>query len=399
MLPVLLTTTDKDNYQAYLDEKITRVFNMLKDTLRDSDDLSGYNDLLALEPQVHASIPEHYRMRAEFSVFHHNHGSFDYAMYEPNSKPRKVILLKDFPGCTVAINQAMAALREHLPKYQLIKRKLFGADFLSNSSGDVVISLNYHKKLTDEWMVEAEQLRADLNNSGLSCSLVAHAKKQVLTVGNDYVIETIPTTRGEIRLKQVEGTFSQPNATACAAMLNFALSCAQEGLDEAKNKGLSNQKDLIELYCGSGTFTVALAPLFNKVFATEVARVPTNTAYFNMELNNISNIKLARLSALEVTEALNHVRPFRRLEEKEINLDDYNFGTLLIDPPRAGLQDEAALKFTANYDRIIYISCGPESLASDLKYLSKTHKIARIAFFDQFPYTNHLESGVLLVRR
>lgn len=399
MLPVLLTTTDKDNYQAYLDEKITRVFNMLKDTLKESDDLSGYEDLLNLSPQVHPSIPEHYRMRAEFSVFHHSQDSFDYAMYEPNSKPRKVILLKDFPGCTLAINQAMAALREHLPKYQFIKRKLFGADFLSNSSGDVVISLNYHKKLTDEWVVEAEKLRSDLHNSGLSCSLVAHAKKQVLVVGNDYVIETIPTSRGEIKLKQVEGTFSQPNATACSAMLNFALSCAQEGLDEAKAQGLSHQKDLIELYCGSGTFTVALAPLFNKVFATEVARVPTNTAYFNMELNNIDNIKLARLSALEVTEALNHVRNFRRLEEKEINLDDYQFGTLLVDPPRAGLQDEAALKFTASYDRIIYISCGPESLASDLKYLSKTHKIAKLAFFDQFPYTNHLESGVLLVRR
>ncbi len=399
MLPVLLTTTDKDNYQAYLDEKITRVFNMLKETLKDSDSPLGYQDLLAIEPQVHASIPEHYRMRAEFSVFHHNQDSFDYAMYEPNSKPRKVILLKDFPGCTVAINQAMAALREHLPKYQVIKRKLFGADFLSNTQGDVVISLNYHKKLTEEWESEAQQLRNDLTNCGLNCSLVAHAKKQVLVVGNDYVIETIPTIRGDIKLKQVEGTFSQPNATACSAMLNFAIACAQEGLDKAKAQSLDHQKDLIELYCGSGTFTVALAPLFNKVFATEVARVPTNTAFFNMELNNINNIKLARLSALEVTEALNHVRSFRRLEEKEINLDDYNFGTLLIDPPRAGLQDEAALKFTAQYDRVIYISCGPESLASDLKYLSKTHKIERLAFFDQFPYTNHLESGVLLVRR
>lgn len=396
MLPVLLTTTDKDNYQAYLDEKIDSVFTMLKETLKES---LGYHDLCALQAEVHASLPEHYRMRAEFAIFHHNHESFDYAMYEPGSKPRKAILLKDFPGCTLAINQAMAALREHLHKYQIIKRKLFGADFLSNSAGEVVISLNYHKKLGEDWQAEAELLHQDLNNSGLKCSLVAHAKKQVLVVGHDFVIETIPTTRGAIKLKQVEGTFSQPNATACSAMLNFALSCAQAGLDEAKAQGRAQQRDLIELYCGSGTFTVALAPLFAKVFATEVARVPTNTAYFNMQLNGIDNIKLARLSALEVTEALNHVREFRRLKEQEINLDEYDFGTLLIDPPRAGLQDEAALKFTASYDKIIYISCGPESLASDLKYLSKTHKIERLAFFDQFPYTRHLESGVLLVRR
>lgn len=392
MLPTLLTTTDKDNYQAYLDEKIAHVYSLLKDSLSGQGNEEGFKDLNSLSPEVHASIPEHYRMRAEFSVFHHNHESFDYGMYEPGSKPRKIILLKDFPGCTLAINEAMAALRTHLPKYQMVKRKLFGADFLSNTKGDVVISLNYHKKLSEEWLEEATKLHADLKAAGLSCSIVSHAKKQKLVVGDDFVIETIPTINGDVKLKQVEGTFSQPNATACAAMLNFAISCAQEAKNDAK-------RDLIELYCGSGTFTVALAPFFEKVFATEVARVPTATALFNMELNGIKNIKLARLSALEVTEALNHVRTFHRLEEKEINLDDYQFSTLLIDPPRAGLQDEAALAFTAQYDRVIYISCGPESLASDLKYLSKTHRIERLAFFDQFPYTPHLESGVLLVRR
>ncbi|MCK0526948.1 tRNA (uridine(54)-C5)-methyltransferase TrmA [Anaerobiospirillum sp. NML120449] len=398
MLPVLLTTTDKDNYQAYLDEKVTRVFGMLKETLQDSDDLRGYEDLCGLTPEVHASIPEHYRMRAEFSVFHHNDGTCDYAMYEPGSKPRKIILIKDFPGCTVSINRAMAALRELLPEYPLVKRKLFGADFLSNSHDDVVISLNYHKKLDEAWQEEAQGLYTRLNEQGLSISFVAHARKQAIVIGKDHVIETIPTTRGDIRLKQVEGTFSQPNATACSAMLNFALSCAQDGIDEAKAKG-QKARDLIELYCGSGTFTVTLAPLFPRVFATEVARLPAETAVFNMQLNGVDNISMARLSALEVTEALTHVRTFRRLQEKEINLDDFDFGTLLIDPPRAGLNDEEALKFTSSYDRVIYISCGPESLASDLKYLTRTHRIARLAFFDQFPYTSHMESGVLLIRR
>ena len=385
MLPTLLTTTDKDRYQDYLDEKIERVFNLIKGTLATEDNALGLNDLNALTPEVHPSLPEHYRMRCEFAIFHHEDGQIDYVMFEPGSKPRKMIFIKDFPGCTVSINQAMTALREHVIKYPEVKHKLFGADFL-----------NYHKKLVDPFTDEAHKLREDLKAAGVSCSLVAHARKQKITIGDDFVIETIPTVRGDIKLKQVEGTFSQPNATACSAMLNFAISCAQSIM---KDVPAGQKRDLIELYCGSGTFTVTLAPLFDKVFATEVARVPTETAIFNMKLNEIENIKLARLSALEVTEALNHVRAFRRLNELDINLDDYGFSTLLIDPPRAGLQDEEALKFTAQYDNVIYISCGPESLASDLKYLSKTHKIARVAFFDQFPYTNHLESGVLLVRR
>lgn len=396
MLPTLLTTTNKDRYQDYLDEKIERVFNLIKGTLATEDNALGLNDLNALTPEVHPSLPEHYRMRCEFAIFHHEDGQIDYVMFEPGSKPRKMIFIKDFPGCTISINQAMTALREHVIKYPEVKHKLFGADFLCNTKGDVVISLNYHKKLVDPFTDGAHKLREDLKAAGVSCSLVAHARKQKITIGDDFVIETIPTVRGDIKLKQVEGTFSQPNATACSAMLNFAISCAQSIM---KDVHAGQKRDLIELYCGSGTFTVTLAPLFDKVFATEVARVPTETAIFNMKLNEIENIKLARLSALEVTEALNHVRTFRRLNELDINLDDYGFSTLLIDPPRAGLQDEEALKFTAQYDNVIYISCGPESLASDLKYLSKTHKIARVAFFDQFPYTNHLESGVLLVRR
>ncbi|MGN0894549.1 MAG: hypothetical protein ACI4ND_06080 [Succinivibrio sp.] len=45
------------------------------------------------------------------------------------------------------------------------------------------------------------------------------------------------------------------------------------------------------------------------------------------------------------------------------------------------------------------MSCGPASLASDLAYLTKTHNIEKLAFFDQFPYTDHLESGVLLTKK
>ena len=407
MLPTLLTTTDKDNYNAYLNEKIEHVVTLISSTLNTPESSQGYQDFMVQTPAVYASLPEHYRMRAEFAVFHHNQSSFDFGMYEPGSKPRKIILLQDFPGCTKAINHAMAWLRSYLPRYPILKTKLFGADFLSNTKGDVVISLNYHKKLDEEWLNAAQALLnehlkdavPEVANSQCRYSMVAHAKKQKLVVGDDFVIETIPTTlpdgsTSHVKLKQVEGTFSQPNATACSAMLSFALSCVNH-----VGATPEERRDLIELYCGSGTFTVALAPFFKKVFATEVARVPTETAFYNMELNDIHNIKLARLSALEVTQALNKERTFKRLELNQINLDDYHFGTLLIDPPRAGLQDEAALAFTARFDRVIYISCGPQSLAHDLKYLTRSHKITKVAFFDQFPYTQHLESGILLERR
>ena len=51
------------------------------------------------------------------------------------------------------------------------------------------------------------------------------------------------------------------------------------------------------------------------------------------------------------------------------------------------------------FDHILYISCNPETLRANVAALSATHRIAAAAAFDQFPYTHHLECGLLLQRR
>jgi tRNA (uracil-5-)-methyltransferase len=89
-------------------------------------------------------------------------------------------------------------------------------------------------------------------------------------------------------------------------------------------------------------------------------------------------------------------RTFSRLEG--IELKDYNFTTVLVDPPRAGL-DVESLKMIQDYDNIVYISCNPETLAQNLELLCETHEISAAALFDQFPFTHHVEAGVLLSRK
>ncbi|MGU0056594.1 hypothetical protein ACVXG7_17100 [Enterobacter hormaechei] len=51
------------------------------------------------------------------------------------------------------------------------------------------------------------------------------------------------------------------------------------------------------------------------------------------------------------------------------------------------------------YPRILYISCNPETLCKNLETSSQTHKVERLALFDQFPYTHHMECGVLLTAK
>jgi tRNA (uracil-5-)-methyltransferase len=110
----------------------------------------------------------------------------------------------------------------------------------------------------------------------------------------------------------------------------------------------------------------------------------------------VSNITFARLASEEMTEALNGKREFTRL--KDIDLKSYNFSTVLVDPPRAGL-DEGTIALISNIDNIIYISCNPDTLARDLETLTQTHTVVEAAIYDQFPHTSHVESGVFLRKK
>ena len=95
-------------------------------------------------------------------------------------------------------------------------------------------------------------------------------------------------------------------------------------------------------------------------------------------------------------EAYDRVRVFNRFSH--INLDDYNFSHIFVDPPRAGL-DEVSTALSQRFDNILYISCNPVTLKRDLEILTQTHEIVKFAFFDQFAYTHHIESGVILRKK
>jgi tRNA (uracil-5-)-methyltransferase len=149
-------------------------------------------------------------------------------------------------------------------------------------------------------------------------------------------------------------------------------------------------------WSGAGNFTLALARNFNRCVATEISKVSVRAARDNCEANNISNVQVVRMSAEEFSAALLTGREYVRL--KEVQIESYDFDTILVDPPRAGL-DTDSLTFVARFDKVVYISCNPETLARDLAQLRETHTVHRFATFDQFPYTDHLESGAFLLKK
>ena len=158
----------------------------------------------------------------------------------------------------------------------------------------------------------------------------------------------------------------------------------------------SAARDLLELYCGHGNFTIPLATKFNRVLASEISKSSIANARINCELNGVCNAQFVRLSADELMSAFARRREFERL--KGIDIFSYDFSHVLIDPPRAGLEP-SVIDFIKNFQNLIYISCNPQTLFENLRSLCATHEVQRFAIFDQFAHTAHIECGVLLKRR
>ncbi len=361
-----LDTIKPDQYDQLLETKIQSV----------KDQFAEFG-LPAID--VFPSQKLNYRMRSEFRVWHDGDDLF-HIMFDKETKEK--IRIDQFPPASELINAVMADLIKELKPNETLRRKLFQIDYLSTLSGEILVSLLYHKPLDDLWLKEVRALKDRLSKK-YKINFVGRARKQKEIIDRDFVIEELQVDNKTYIYKQVENSFTQPNGKLCEDMLSWA-----------KN-AKSYTGDLLELYCGNGNFSLALADKFNKVLATEISKSSVNAAQYNIAENNIENVDIIRMSAEEFTEAMNGTREFSRL--KDIDLKSYNCNTILVDPPRAGLDDDT-VEMVKQYETIIYISCNPQTLYNNMKVFCETHKVEKFAVFDQFPYTDHLECGVILTR-
>lgn len=330
--------------------------------------------------RIYASSPTGFRMRAEFRIWHTG-DELDYVMFHPEDRATPVAI-DQFPIACERIQRLMPRLRALLKANPELRRKLFQVEFLSTLAGDTLVTLIYHRRLDEQWDAEAAGLAQTLE-----VSLVGRSRGQKRVIGRDFVRELLPVENRELSYVQYEQSFTQPNAGVNISMLGWACERAA---------GLEG--DLLELYCGNGNFTLALAPHFDQVIATELAKTSVRAARENIRANAVGNVQVIRLSAAEVAEAMAGERIFRRLADLPKALPEYDLRTLFVDPPRAGL-DEDTLAMATTFEAVIYVSCNPDTLARNLQQLSMTHDIVDFALFDQFPYTHHMECGVLLLKR
>jgi 23S rRNA (uracil1939-C5)-methyltransferase len=150
---------------------------------------------------------------------------------------------------------------------------------------------------------------------------------------------------------------------------------------------LTGAETVYDLYCGTGTIGLSLARSSLTVWGVEISEESVACAIENAELNGIGN---AAFFAGNVSQSLAELRD--RAGAPDV---------VVVDPPRAGLAGKA-LRRTGELgaERIVYVSCNPTTLASDLKVLRDDcgYDLRRVQPVDMFPHTPHIESVSLLER-
>jgi 23S rRNA (uracil1939-C5)-methyltransferase len=151
---------------------------------------------------------------------------------------------------------------------------------------------------------------------------------------------------------------------------------------------LATERDFIEngtvgdVGCGVGLFSIPAAKRAQKVTGYDINRESITWARKNARLNSIGNIEFIHRGA-----SLLH-------PEKDFH------DTIIIDPPRAGMDKKTRKTFLAmEPEQIIYISCNPVTFARDAGLLGSKYRLAELSLLDMFPGTSHMESVALLVKR
>ena len=150
---------------------------------------------------------------------------------------------------------------------------------------------------------------------------------------------------------------------------------------------LTGTETVLDAYCGIGTIGIAASAGARQVIGVELNRDAVRDAIANARMNGLKNCWFTAGDAGEY---------MRQMAEDGVRPD-----VVFLDPPRAGSDEQflgSLLK--AAPERVVYVSCNPETLARDLRFLvSGGYRVGAVQPVDMFPFTEHVETVVLLTKR
>lgn len=180
-----------------------------------------------------------------------------------------------------------------------------------------------------------------------------------------------------IDFKISPAAFFQINKAQTERLYTYAIDCAN----------ITEKDTVLDLYCGIGTITLTAAKRCKakELVGIEIVPQAIDDAKENARLNRIENVSFYCADASTVKEVLAK------------NGSDMP-SVIIVDPPRKGLGEETSKALVdLSPDRIVYVSCNPETQARDLRILTDGgYTVELIKPFDMFPRTQHVESIAFL---
>ena len=331
---------------------------------------------------------EHYRNKMQVSFGKDERGRAIYGNYIPSTH-----FIVPFDECLIndeEANSIIKTVRELIDKYHI---SVFDENVYKGCIRHILIRCTS----TDEYMVifvtgspvlyKKELLIKDLIRKHPKIKTVIHninsahtsmilGDKSYVIYGKGYIRDVLCA----LKFNLSASSFYQINKYQTEVLYNTAIQLAE----------FKGSETVIDAYSGIGTISLCLASKVKEVIGVEINEQAVRDAIRNAKLNDVTNVKFIADDAGRFMEKLSRNR--------KAHVD-----ALVMDPPRSGASDrflKSVLKLSP--EKIVYISCSPESLKSNLGFLVKNGYVIKVIQpVDMFPHTDikHTENIVILKRK
>ena len=337
-----------------------------------------------IEPIIGMKNPYYYRNKVH-AVFDYEKGTPISGVYEANSHrvvPVEKCMIEDQKSDEIigTIRGMLKSFKIRTYKedtgYGLLRHVLIRRGFATGeimvvlvTASPVFPSKNNFVKALREKHPEITTVIQNVNNR--DTSMVLGDKEHVL-FGKGFIEDVLCGCRFRISSK----SFYQVNPVQTEVLYQLAIKAA----------GLTGKERVIDAYCGIGTIGIVASSHAKEVIGVELNRDAVRDAVENAKINGVKN---ARFFCNDAGKFM--VNMAENGEHADV---------VFMDPPRSGSTEEfiesvAKLK----PEKVVYVSCGPETLARDLEYFRKMGYEAKKGWgVDLFPATGHVETVVLMSR-
>ena len=237
--------------------------------------------------------------------------------------------------------------------------------------------LNCAEKFAREIVEKFPSIASVMLNVNKKNTNVILGEKFICIGGRDYIIDELCG----LKFKISAGSFYQVNRDGAELLYGLA----------RERAGLTGKEILADLYCGAGTIGLSMASSVSKLVGIEIVDEAVECAKENAALNGVEHAYFFCGDASDTRGLLANAKD---------TLGDFCPDVVVIDPPRKGTTEELIdYLYSLGVNKIVYVSCGPDTLARDCAYFAKKgYSIGEVTPVDLFPGTGHVESVVCITK-